>query len=95
MSINHLKDEFAEVSKKLVEAQDRKNTLAAKLEPYIDKYFSSRIPVEHNPEIRRDYAYFNKTKNFGVLDNETLRFYSSNRSGPISLDVKVADLLED
>lgn len=94
MSINYLESEATEINEMIQEVLERKKALASVLEPMIHKYFSALVLIEKNPEKRRDYAYFNVSKNFEILDGKTLRFKAKNRSDLITYDVLIADLLE-
>lgn len=94
MSISKLENEAIEINKLMNEAVERKEALTADLGPLIHKYFSSRVLSEKNPDKRRDYAYFNSTKKFEILEGGTLRFTARNRSGLITYDVLITDLIE-
>lgn len=94
MSIIYLESEATEINELMQEVLERKEALARVLEPVIHKYFSALVLIEKNPEKRRDYAYFNASKDFEILDGRTLRFRAKNRSGLITYDVLIADLLE-
>lgn len=94
MSIIQLKTEMAELSQSIKEAENRKEVFAAELAPMIDKYFKNRVLNETNPDKRRDYAYFNSTRQFDIINETTLRFRSRNRSGPITCDVLLSELVK-
>lgn len=93
MSISQLKLEIAEVSKQIQETEARKESLAKSLLPYIDSYFTARVQQEQDAEKRRDYAHFNASKKFDIIDGTILHFSASNRSGPISCYVKIVDIV--
>jgi hypothetical protein len=95
MSIIQLKTEVAEISEQMKAAETRKEALAAELGPMIHSYFTSRVSREKNPDKRRDYAYFNASKQFDILNETTLRFRSRNRSGVIICDVLISDILDE
>lgn len=95
MSILQLEMEVVEINRCLQEAKTRQEALAAELAPMIDEYFKLRVSVEKNPDKRRDYAYFNSTRQFDIINENTLRFRSRNRSGPITCDVLVSELMDE
>lgn len=95
MSIIQLKMEIAEISEQMKVAETRKEALAAELGPMIHSYFTARVSQEKNPDKRRDYAYFNASKQFDILNESTLRFRSRNRSGAIICDVPISDILDE
>jgi len=94
MSINQLEAEFTNVSKMIQDTEARKAALSVTLIPIIDAYFTARVSSEKNPELRRDFAYLNSSKNFEILNETTLRFIARNISGPIKHDVTITELLE-
>lgn len=95
MSILQPKIEVVEINRCLQEAKIRQEALAAELAPMIDSYFKSRVLREENPDKRRDYAYYNATRQFEVISDTTLRFMARNRSGPITCEVLVSDLMDE
>lgn len=95
MSIIQLKTEIAEISEQMKVAETRKEALAAELGPMIHSYFTACVSREKNPDKRRDYAYFNASKQFDILNETTLRFKSRNRSGAIIFDVHISDILDE
>lgn len=95
MSIIQFETEIAEIHKLMKETEARKKSLTAELGPMIHSYFKSRVATEANPDKRRDYAYFNASKQFDIINETTLRFRSKNRSGPITYDVLLTDILAE
>lgn len=93
MSISQLKLEINEVNMQIQETEARRAALFSSLLPYIDRYFTERIQQETDSEKRRDYAYFNASKNFEMLEGSILCFSSISRSGPITCYVNISEIL--